>query len=239
MLQALLLAESEPGTREFVERHLASDGFSVVPAAEGREALELAERERPDLVLVGGLPDAPALEVCRVLREGEPGRSWDRDVPVIVLGEARADAVDRVHAFARGCDDFVPRPFHYEELVARIHAVLRRTRPGERERLAAGPVAVDRATRRVTVHGCPVALAAKEYELLVKLASEPVRVFTKEELLREVWGFRSLGRTRTLDSHASRLRLKLARAGAAECVLNVWGVGYRLLADHEEARLSA
>jgi len=239
MSQALLLAEAEPGTREFLERHLASDGFSVVPAGERREALELAERERPDLVLVGGLPDAPALEVCRVLREGEPGRSWDRDVPVIVLGEARADAVDRVHAFARGCDDFVPRPFHYEELVARIHAVLRRTRPGERERLAAGPVAVDRATRRVTVHGCPVALAAKEYELLVKLASEPVRVFTKEELLREVWGFRSLGRTRTLDSHASRLRRKLARAGAAECVLNVWGVGYRLLADHEEARLSA
>ena len=144
MLRALLLAEAEPGTREFLERHLASDGFSVLGAGAGREALELVERERPDLVLVGGLPDAPALEVCRVLREGEPGRSWDRDVPVIVLGEARADAVDRVHAFARGCDDFVPRPFHYEELVARIHAVLRRTQPSTRERLAAGPLAVDR-----------------------------------------------------------------------------------------------
>jgi len=88
----------------------------------------------------------------------------------------------------------------------------------------------------VTVHGRPVALAAKEYELLVKLAADPVRVFTKEELLREVWGFRSLGRTRTLDSHASRLRRKLAQAGAEDCVLNVWGVGYRLLADYEEAR---
>ena len=147
MSQALLLAEAEPGTREFLARHLASDGFAVLGADAGREALELVERERPDLVLVGGLPDAPALEVCRVLREGEPGRSWDRDVPVIVLGEARADAVDRVHAFERGCDDFVPRPFHYEELVARIHAVLRRTQPGIRERLAAGPLAVDRATR--------------------------------------------------------------------------------------------
>ena len=166
MSQALLLAEAEPGTREFLARHLASDGFAVLGADAGREALELVERERPDLVLVGGLPDAPALEVCRVLREGEPGRSWDRDVPVIVLGEARADAVDRVHAFERGCDDFVPRPFHYEELVARIHAVLRRTQPGIRERLAAGPLAVDRATRRVTVHGLTVALSAKEYELL-------------------------------------------------------------------------
>src|SRR6478735_1867067 len=196
MSQALLLAEAEPAIREFLARHLASDGFAVLGADAGREALELVERERPDLVLVGGLPDAPALEVCRVLREGEPGRSWDRDVPVIVLGEARADAVDRVHAFARGCDDFVPRPFHYEELVARIHAVLRRTQPSMRERLAAGP-----------------------------LAADPVRVFTKEELLREVWGFRSLGRTRTLDSHASRLRRKLAGAGAEDCVLNVWGVG--------------
>src|SRR3954464_7742139 len=227
MSQALLLAEAEPGTREFLARHLASDGFAVLGADAGREALELVERERPDLVLVGGLPDAPALEVCRVLREGEPGRSWDRDVPVIVLGEARADAVDRVHAFERGCDDFVPRPFHYEELVARIHAVLRRAQPAAREplaprappaareRLAAGPVAVDRGTRRVTVCGSGVALAAKEFELLVKLAGEPTRVFTKQELLRDVWGFRSSARTRTLDSHASRLRRKLRQAGAA------------------------
>jgi DNA-binding response OmpR family regulator len=136
-----------------------------------------------------------------------------------------------VHAFERGCDDFVPRPFHYEELVARIHAVLRRAQPAARERLAAGPIAIDRATRRVTVHGFGVALAAKEFELLAKLASEPTRVFTKEELLREVWGFVALGRTRTLDSHASRLRRKLTVAGAEDCVLNVWGVGYRLLAD--------
>jgi DNA-binding response OmpR family regulator len=239
MLQALLLAEAEPGTREFLERHLASDGFRVHGAGAEVEALELAERERPDLVLIGALIDATGLEVCRRLREGEPGRSWDCDVPVIVLGEPRADAVDRVHAFARGCDDFVPRPFHYEELVARIHAVLRRTQPGGRDRIAAGPVAIDRATRRVTVHGLPVALSAKEYDFLVKLAVEPTRVFTKEELLRDVWGFRSLGRTRTLDSHASRLRRKLALAGADECVLNVWGVGYRLLADREAVRQSA
>jgi DNA-binding response OmpR family regulator len=236
MSQALLLAESEPGTREFLERHLTGDGFAVLGADAGRQALELVERERPDLVLVGGLPDTPALEVCRVLREGQPGRSWDRDVALIVLGDARADAVDRVHAFERGCDDFVPRPFHYEELVARIHAVLRRTQPGSRKRLAAGPIAIDRVTRRVTVHGLTVALAAKEYDLIVKLATEPTRVFTKEELLRDVWGYRSLGRTRTLDSHASRLRRKLSLAGAEDCVLNVWGVGYRLLAAYEVMR---
>jgi DNA-binding response OmpR family regulator len=236
---ALLLAEAEPGTRAFLERHLASDGFRVHGAGVEIEALELAERERPDLVLVGDLLDASALDICRRLREGEPGRSWDPDVPVILLGEPRADAVDRVHAFERGCDDFVPRPFHYEELVARIHAVLRRTQPGARERLAAGPIAIDRPTRRVTVHGLPVTLSAKEYELLVTLAAAPTRVFTKEELLRDVWGFRSLGRTRTLDSHASRLRRKLARAGADDCVLNLWGVGYRLIAADEAVRQPA
>jgi DNA-binding response OmpR family regulator len=239
MSRALLLAEAEPGTREFLERHLAGEGFEVFGAGVQELALDLIERTRPDLVLVGGLEDASAPEVCRRLREGEPGRSWDRDVPVIVLGQARADAVDRVQAFERGCDDFVPRPFHYEELVARIHAVLRRACPAERERLAAGPIAVDRATRCVTVRGYPVALAAKEFELLAKLASDPLRVFTKEELLREVWGFVALGRTRTLDSHASRLRRKLALAGADDCVLNEWGVGYRLLAEAVELRRSA
>ena len=239
MSRALLLAEAEPGTREFLERHLAGEGFEVLGAAAQALALDLIERARPDLVLVGGLEDASAPEVCGRLREGEPGRSWDRDVPVIVLGPPRADAVDRVRAFERGCDDFVPRPFDYEELVARIHAVLRRARPNERDRLAAGPIAVDRATRRVTVRGYPVALAAKEFELLAKLATDPTRVFTKEELLRDVWGFRAMGRTRTLDSHASRLRRKLALAGSDECVVNEWGVGYRLLPDAVGLRRSA
>src|SRR5256885_10186197 len=156
MSRALLLAEVEPGTRDFLQRHLASEGFEVLGAAAEALALDLIERARPDLVLVGGLEDASASEICRRLREGAPGRSWDRDVPVIVLGQARADAVDRVHAFERGCDDFVPRPFHYEELVARIHAVLRRARPEGRSRLAAGPSALDRTTRRLTVHGFAV-----------------------------------------------------------------------------------
>jgi DNA-binding response OmpR family regulator len=223
-MTAVLLAEPEPTTRDFLARHLADDGFDVVGAAASAEALELAERAKPALVLT-------SLELCRRLREGEPGRSWDRDVPVIVLGEPQADVVDRVRAFARGCDDFVTRPFHYDELVARIRAVLRRTSPSTRELLEAGAIRVDQATRRVTVSGLAVALPAKEYELLLELAGDPRRVFTKEELLREVWGFRSLGRTRTLDSHASRLRRKLVQAGAGPCVLNVWGVGYRLLGD--------
>lgn len=228
---ALVLAEPEPETRDYLERHLSSDGFEVVGAARAREVLELAERLRPNLVLVdSALPDSSGLEVCRRLREGEPGRSWDRDVPLIMLGGDGSDAVDRVRALERGCDDFVPRPFFYEELRARIRAILRRTAPAVDDRLEAGELLVDRRTRRVTVGGRLVTLAGREYELLVKLATEPARVFTKEELLREVWGFRSLGRTRTIDSHASRLRRKLRSAnGGGDYVINIWGVGYKLV----------
>lgn len=227
---ALLIAEPERATRGFLSRHLAEDGFAVVEADAAREALALVEERRPDLALLGdGLPDGSGAELCRRLREGEPGRSWNRDVPVILLGQPDADAVDRVRAFARGCDDYVGRPFHYEELLARIHAVLRRASGGSHDRLVADSIEVDTATRRVTVGGSRVVLSGKEYDLLVKLASEPERVFKKDELLRDVWGFRSLGRTRTLDSHASRLRRKLAAPGGARYVRNVWGVGYCLL----------
>jgi DNA-binding response OmpR family regulator len=213
MSNALLLAEPEPATRGFLERHLRQDGFDVVQALDG-DAAELLELTRPDLVLAA---DSLAAELCRRAA----------NIPIIVLGSADSDPVDRVRAFDGGCDDYVARPFHYEELLARIRAVLRRASPPADERVAVGDLLIDRAARRVTVGETPVVLAAKEYELLVKLAESPTRVYTKEELLREVWDFRSLGRTRTLDSHASRLRRKLAAAGG-DFVRNVWGVGYSL-----------
>ena len=224
MSAALLLAEPEEGAGAFLERHLRDDGFEVVRAGDGDGALDLAERARPDLVLLGA-----GLDVCRRLREGEPGRSWDRRVPVIVLGQPESDAVDRVRAFDRGCDDYVGRPFDYTELLARIRAVLRRSSPHDGDLLQAGEIHVDRVARCVTVAGHRVLLPGKEFELLARLACEPTRVFTKEELLRDVWGFRSLGRTRTLDSHASRLRRRLAAASDTPYVLNEWGVGYRLM----------
>jgi len=219
MANAVLVAEPEPATRGFLERHLADDGFDVLGAAECAEALELAERARPDLVLLG---DTTALEECR---------SWSSEVPLIVIGAPEADAVDRARALERGADDFLSRPFLYDELLARIRAVLRRTAPIVPDLVHVGVLEIDRLTRRVAVAGNRIDLPAKEYELLLKLASEPSRVFTKEELLRDVWGFRSIGKTRTLDSHASRLRRKLARAGGGPFVVNVWGVGYRLLED--------
>ena len=202
MSNALLLAEPEPT----LVRHLTSDGFRVV-----------GDDSRPDLAL---LADDCAVDAVR---------SRHGDIPVIVLGRPDSDAVDRVRALQRGCDDYVAQPFVYEELLARIRAVLRRAAGSKHEVRVAGSVRADLATRGVTVDGRAVTLAGKEYELLLMLMTDPLRVFTKEQLLRDVWGFRSLGRTRTLDSHASRLRRKLQAAGYGPFVINVWGVGYRLL----------
>ena len=163
MSQALLLAQPEEGVGSFLERHLADDGFDIVRADDEEDTLALAERVRPDLVLL-----ATELDVCRRLREGEPGRSWNRRVPVIVLGDPQADAVDRVRAFDRGCDDYVPRPFHYDELLARIRAVLRRSEAPttDDDVLEAGEIVVDLPTRCVTVAGQLLPLPAKEYGLL-------------------------------------------------------------------------
>src|SRR5215218_7904366 len=216
-MSAVLIAEPEPTIRGYLERHLADDGFEIVGAGDGQAAWEAAERAGLDLVLLG---DASVLDACRE-RVG--------DVPVIVLGREDADAVDRVRAFARGCDDFLARPFLYDELVARIRAILRRVAPEPLEAVEIDAIRIDVPARTVTVGGERVAIAGKEYELLLKLASDPRRVFRKDELLRDVWGFRSLGRTRTLDSHASRLRRKLGTPHGTRYVRNVWGVGYCLL----------
>jgi len=222
MPSAVLVAETEIETREYLGRQLRDDGFDVLDAGRRSEALELVERIRPALVLLG------ELDLCQRLRRGEPGRSWDRNVPVILLAPS-SDPGERVRALDRGADDVMGRPFAYEELLARIRALLRRSMTSTAEVLVAGDLVVDRSTRRVSVRDTLVCLSAKEFELLAWLAAEPYRVFTKEELLREVWGYRALGRTRTLESHASRLRKKLRVASDDDFIVNVWGVGYRLL----------
>jgi DNA-binding response OmpR family regulator len=206
-MTALLLAEPEPAVRGFLERQLSSDGFDVLSF---ERVEELPRASEPDVLVLG---DPAALD-----------RFVVPDCPVIVLGDG--DPAVRVRALAR-CDDYLTRPFLYEELVARIHAVLRR-RPPRRELLDLGEVVIDRAARRVLVREREVVLSAKEYALLVKLAHEPDRVFTREHLLRDVWGYRTYVPTRTLESHASRVRRKLEAAGLDAWMVNVWGVGYKL-----------
>jgi DNA-binding response OmpR family regulator len=210
MSTALLLDDAEPDTRGFLERLLPHDGFQLVDRA-------------PDLVLAG---DVESVE------------RWREHAPVIVLGREDADAVDRLHAFRRGCDDYVAPPFDYQELVERIRAVLRRARQGEPTVVSAATVRIDTATREVRVGERRASLAQMEYELLLRLAREPHRVLTKAELLQDVWHYSSSVRTRTLDSHASRLRRKLrALDPETPYVDNVWGVGYRLVGSFPEVTM--
>jgi DNA-binding response OmpR family regulator len=227
----IMVVEDDDATRDFLADHLAADSYGVVTASSGRQALNLLEVKDCDLVLLDVmLPDASGFELCRRLRSADGiAQRIDPDVPVIMLS-GRATETDRIRGFARGADDYVAKPFNYPELAARIAAVLRRARARtDRGLLQLGELRIDPASREVWVGERAVELSAKEFALLHALAADPTRVFTKEELLRDVWGFKLMGSTRTLDSHASRLRRKLTPvATGRRWVVNVWGVGYRL-----------
>jgi DNA-binding response OmpR family regulator len=226
----VLLVDDDPLVRGFLADNLIADGFAVVAAESLGEALRRLELAPPDVAVVDvGLPDGSGLElVARVRAAGEAGTRLDPSLPVLVLS-GRGEELDRVRGFDRGADDYVVKPFSYPELRRRIEALLRRT--GDRVTsglVRVGELEIDPVSRDVRVGGRSATLSQKEFALLLALAAQPTRVFTKEELLREVWGYRSMGRTRTLDSHACRLRNKLSGTGG-RFVINVWGVGYRLV----------
>ena len=226
----IVVVEDDDATRSFLSENLMADGHDVIPADTARDGWRVMETKFPDLALIDvGLPDGSGLDLVRRVREADGVASRvDPAMPILVLSGRRAE-LDRIRGFERGCDDYVIKPFAYAELRARVGALLRRSqrRPGM-GRMRVGSLEVDPPSREVTVRGDRVDLSQKEFALLRALAAEPVRVFTKEELLRSVWGFRSLGATRTLDSHACRLRQKLGLHGD-RYVINVWGVGYRLV----------
>jgi DNA-binding response OmpR family regulator len=225
----LVVCEDDPPTLDLLCDHLHADRFEALPAPSAGDALRLCHYNDPDLLLLDiRLPDASGLDVLREIRgsAGPTGR-FDPALPVIVLS-GRSTDVDRIRGLGEGADDYVTKPFHYQEVAARIRAVLRR-RDGRREGpRRIGDLFIDPSRREVRVGDREVRLANKEFALLRALAADPYRVFDKEDLLRDVWGFRSIGRTRTLDSHASRLRRKLDPENG-RYVVNCWGVGYRLL----------
>jgi DNA-binding response OmpR family regulator len=226
----ILVVEDDTATRTFLADNLSADGYEVIACDCARDAVRLLETKDPDLVLLDlVLPDTSGLDVLRRLREADGLTSrMDPLTPVLLL-TGRATEIDRIRGFDRGADDYLGKPFSYAELRARIDALLRRTR-GRRSLglVRAGALEIDPASHRVLLHGEPVELSQKEFQLLRVLAVEPARVWSKEELLRTVWDYRSMGRTRTVDSHACRLRRKLGVHGD-RYVVNVWGVGYRLL----------
>jgi DNA-binding response OmpR family regulator len=231
----ILVVEDDDATRTFLADNLTADGYDLVVADTMRDGARLLETKFPDLAVVDvGLPDGSGLDLVRRVREADGLVSRvDPLTPLLVLS-GRASDLDRLRGLERGADDYVAKPFGYPELRLRIGALLRRAQGRRgRGRLRVGPLEVDPAAREVRLHGERVELSQKEFALVRALASDPTRVFTKEELLRSIWGYRSLGTTRTLDSHACRLRAKLGARGE-HWIVNVWGVGYRLL-DGEPA----
>jgi DNA-binding response OmpR family regulator len=223
----ILIAEEDAAARAFLADNLTADGYDVLTADDKRSALAKLGAKRPDLVVCDVNGDT--LDLLDAVRgaDGIAGRI-EPDTPLIVLTD-RADELARLRYFDRGCDDVIAKPFSYPELRARIRVLLHRThgRPAA-GRLRVGPLTLDPTSREVRVDGERVELSQKEFALLQMLATEPTRVWTKRELLRDIWDYRAYGRTRTLDSHACRLRHKLA---VHDCrfVINVWGVGYRLV----------
>ena len=225
----ILLAEEHDATRAFLQDNLSADGYRVLVAPDRAKALALLCTAHPDLIVVD--VNGQTLELLDAIRSGEgiAGRA-DPETPMIVLSRD-ADRLQRIRLLERGGDDVMKTPFAYPELRARIGAVLRRSHTSRsgRRMLRAGPVAIDVHSREVRVSERPVKLSATEYQLLITLAGEPHRVFTREELLRDVWRYSPDSHSRTVDSHAFRLRRKLCEGAERRLVVNVWGVGYRLM----------
>jgi DNA-binding response OmpR family regulator len=223
----LLVAERDENTRAFLLDNLAADGYESLGAQTEEETRLKLCNHGPALLLLGTVGDEhQTLALVRAVRSGDAG--GDPCLRVIVLGE-RGEELELLRAFEAGCDHFVPKPFSYIELRARVRACLRRAPEWHvPRRLVVGRLAVDRDARRAAHAGEELVLSRIEFDLLAHLAAQPTRVFTKWELLRDVWGFRSEGNTRTVDAHACRLRKKLALAGAPHLIRNTRGVGYRL-----------
>lgn len=226
--RGVLVVEDDERTAAFLADNLKADGFRVAIAGEAAEAVRAIEVRRPDLVLLDlTLGDANGLWVLDRIRSADGiGTRIDPALPVIILS-GHGGEVDRVRGLGRGADDYVVKPFSYSEVLARVHAVLRRAngRP-KAGAIAIGELSLDPETRVVRLGGEQLTLSAKEFSLLHALARQPTRVFSKAELLRDVWGYRSLGATRTVDAHACRLRKKL---GSPRWVVSVRGIGYRLV----------
>jgi two-component system response regulator ResD len=227
-MTTVLVVDDEPIVRDVVTRYLERDGHTILTADTGDEARGLIEGEAPSLVVLDVmLPgETDGLALCRWIRSTS-------DLPVILL-TARGDEADRIVGLELGADDYVTKPFSPRELASRVKTVLRRARPPgtpPRERIELGPLVLDAARREARRDGHAVRLTAREFELLWFLASNPNRVFSRDQLMARVWGYSSALDTGTVTVHVRRLREKLeddaSRPGLIE---TVWGVGYRLRA---------
>jgi len=220
-----MVIEDEKEIRDLVRYNLEKAGYRVAAAADGEQGLQQLFASRPDaLVLDLMLPGMNGLEIVREVRN-EP---LTHDLPVLIL-TARSAEMDKLLGFEQGADDYLTKPFSPRELVARVKALLRRTRPsGTGRALEVGPLRVDLEAHEASCAGARLDLTPREFDLLAFLARNPGRALSREELLRKVWGYDYVGETRTVDVHVRRLRAKLGEHhGVIETVL---GAGYKLSA---------
>ncbi len=222
MPQTILVVDDERDIVELVRYNLAQAGYRVVSAVDGRQAVESARRERPDLIVLDlMLPVLHGGEVARLLKQDET----TRHIPILML-TARGSEVDRVVGFELGADDYVVKPFSPRELVLRVQAILKREeRPDDDERIVHDPLVIDVGAHTVRLKGREIVLTATEFKLLHRLAKRPGRAFTRDQLLSEVWGYGGDVETRTVDTHMKRLRAKLGPVG--DWIETVRGIGYR------------
>lgn len=226
MIPFILVVEDEDALSTLLQYNLDKEGYEVVVAADGEEALTLASERLPDLIVLDWmLPKVSGIEVCRRLRQ----RTESRNVPIIML-TARGEESDRIRGLDTGADDYVVKPFAMSELSARIRAVLRRIRPGLAEdRIAIGDLVMDRVAHRVKRQGQEIHLGPTEFRLLDYLMQHPGRVFSREQLLDAVWGSDVYVEARTVDVHIGRLRKALNRDDAQEDpIRTVRSAGYSL-----------
>lgn len=219
----ILIVEDEAPIREMIAFHLMRAGFETVEAEDCRRAREMLADEQPDLALIDWmLPDMSGLELTRMLKRNDE----HEDLAVIML-TARADEHDKVSGLEGGADDYIVKPFSPRELVARIQAVLRRSKSSTADQISAGTVNLDPAGHRVTVDGANVQLGPTEYRLLKFFMTHPDRVYSRTQLLDRVWGANVYVEERTVDVHVRRLRKALSGHGADQYIQTVRGAGYR------------
>jgi phosphate regulon transcriptional regulator PhoB len=224
----ILIADDEKDIVELIAYNLEQEGYAVLTAYDGRTAWEIVQAQKPDLVILDlMMPGMPGMEVCRMIRKGTSTAA----LPVIML-TAKSDAVDKILGLEIGADDYITKPFHVRELIARVRAVLRRS---ERQPDDAPPESftfrglhVDGASCRVTVDGSPVELSSREFKLLQFFIGHPGRVYSRDQLLDRVWGDESFVEPRTVDVHVSRLRGVIESDPSNPCyILTVRGMGYK------------
>ncbi len=224
--ELVLLVDDEPAILQLARMYLEREGFRVEDACDGEAALALVDRRRPDLMVLDVmLPKVDGFEVCKRLRAA------GQQLPILML-TARDEDIDKVLGLELGADDYLTKPFNPRELVARIKALLRRSAPkadagGAPVRV--GDLEIDPLRREVQLAGRGLELRAQEFDLLLTLARQPGRVFTREQLLQLAWGFDFYGQTRTVDVHVAHLRRRLE--GGSVRIETVPGVGYRLAAS--------